>query len=802
MPQVVDETREHRHTVAQPPENLSWGRSAVSQTVSKLEAGCVCEGTAARPSTTRIAELLRRLHRPVGTSPTTPRPYDWQEPGAEAWWATEGQPRYLRVAGVEAATWRATAPQIDDLHLILGEPRPVRVVRTFYTVGLEVDAGLAEHLRSLPDCQPEYAAYLQRIVAEIGPETFASHFSHELSRRGLVSHNPLYWGAQYQGHMVIDWHRLMRDGLAGLHDSASHWAENHPTERGRLLARAALLTLQGLQDYIRAYSAAAAQAAASSQFPEPRRAELRQAAAACERIATQPPTTFREALQLFWFVFLYDGCDNPGRFDQYMWPFLRDDLSAGRLTLGQARELLEDLWVRFNEVRGWNMALGGQTHDGRDATNDLTYLCLDVTERLRLPAPNVSVRVFSGSPEKLWQRCVEVIGARTGMPAIYNDDVIIPALQRVGIRLEDAREYAFGGCTEIQIPGKSNLGGEDGNLNLAKCLELALNDGVDMLTGERLGPATGDPVSFSTFDDLWRAYERQVLAATAQMVAVCNLGSTVRSRLGAKIFRALLTSDCLSRGLDPDGGGAIYGSGEIMTLGIAVTADALTALRRVVFEEQRVSMAELLAALRTNFEGAEPLRQLLLRQPKYGQGDPDADAMAARVANHFWELLQRFRTRRGGRYGGGVIVLGRNIDFGRQLAATPDGRRAREPVEDSVGPLAGRATKGPTAALAAAAGLDQTLGPMGILCNLTLSPRCFRDAMSRHKVVGLIKGYFCMGGQQVQITVADAEILRAAQRQPEKYADLIVRIGGYSDYFVRCSRELQEDIIRRTVAEV
>ncbi|MCX7599731.1 MAG: pyruvate formate lyase family protein, partial [Armatimonadetes bacterium] len=516
------------------------------------EASLAAAEVSGAPSSPRIAELLGRLHRPVGTAATTPRPYDWQEPGAEAWWATEGQHCYLRVAAVEAATWRASRPQIDDLHLLLGEPRPARVVRTFYTVGLEVDAGLAEHLSALAECSPEYAEYLRRIVAEIGPHTFPAHFAQELSRRGLKSHTALYWGAQYQGHMVLDWHRLMREGLGGLHRFAAHWAENHPTEHGRILAQAALTSLEGLQDYIRAYARAAAQAAESDQLGERRRGELREAAALCEHITTEPPATFREALQLFWFVFIYDGADNPGRFDQHMWPFLRDDLAAGRLARAQARELLEDLWVRFNEVRGWNMALGGQTSDGRDATNELTYLCLEVTERLRLPAPNVSVRVFSGSPDKLWRRAVEVIGRGTGMPAIYNDDVIVPALQRMGIRLEDAREYAFGGCTEIQIPGKSNLGGEDGNLNLAKCLELALNDGVDMLTGEQLGPRTGDATRFSTFDELWRAYERQVVAATARMVAVSNLGATVRSRLGAKIFRALLPADCLPRGLDPD----------------------------------------------------------------------------------------------------------------------------------------------------------------------------------------------------------------------------------------------------------
>ena len=752
-----------------------------------------------RTSTARIETLLGRVFKPAATTSGTPRFHDWQEPGADAWWATEGQHRFLRVAAVEAETWRKTRPTIDDLHLILGEPRPPRVVSTFYTCGLQVDGGLAAYLQTFPECTPEYAAKLNRIAEEMGPEVMWGELGREVARRGLSQSTSRFWGAQYQGHMVCDWPKLLREGLGKIGETAEGWAKDHPTEHGRTLAAAALITLRGLQDHIREYAKAAREAEAEGD----RREELLRLADICEHIATEPARTFHEALQLFYFAFLYDSADNPGRFDQYMWPYLREDLAAGRITRDEAIELLEDLWVRFNEVRGWNMALGGQTPDGQDATNELTYLCLDVTERLRMPAPNVSVRVFSGSPRKLWERAIETIGRGTGMPAIYNDDVIVPALVRVGVRLEDARTYGFGGCTEIQIPGMSNLGGEDGNLHLAKCLELALNDGRDMISDEQIGPRTGDAASFESLDELWKAYELQVRDAAAKMVAVCNIGQVVRSRYGAKIFRSLLIDDCLARGLDPDAGGAVYGHGEVMTLGTAVTADSMTAMKRLVFDERASTMCDIVTALRADFEGHEPLRQLLLRQPKYGQGDPEADAMGARVCDHVWGMLQGFHTRRGGgAYGGGVIVLGRNVDFGRQLAATPDGRHAGKPVEDSVGPMAGRGTQGPTAALSAAAGIDQTLAPMGVLCNLSLVPQCFADAEGRDKVIALVQTYFRLGGQQVQITVADADMLRAAQDDPEQFADLMVRIGGYSDYFVRLGAELQADIIERIAYRV
>jgi len=373
--------------------------------------------TERRPSTARIEGLLARLHKPAGTAPGTPYPHDWQEPGAEAWWASEGRHRYLRVAQVEAETWRRTAPTLDDAHLLLGEPRPARVVSTFYTDGLKVDPALAAHLKTLPECSAEHAAYLDRVVAEILPHTFGPAFGDELARRGLRRVTPVYWGAQYQGHMVINWQRVMRDGLAGLARFAEHWAQAHETDQGRTPALAALTSLRGLQDFIRGYASAARDAGRADGFTEERRAELLRLADACRHVAAEPPRTFHEALQLFWFVFMYDGCDNPGRFDQYLWPFLRDDLEDGRLTRPQALELLEDVWIRLNEVRGWNMALAGQTSDGRDATNDLTYLCLEVAERLRLPAPNLSVRVFHGSPARLWERAIEVVGRGMGMPA-------------------------------------------------------------------------------------------------------------------------------------------------------------------------------------------------------------------------------------------------------------------------------------------------------------------------------------------------------------------------------------------------
>ncbi len=751
-----------------------------------VEAGSV------RSRTARLVRALGDQER--GRFTKLVRDYDHREPAAEAFLEAAGEPWWLRVAAAQAASWVGSDPVIRDDELIVGVECPPRVVDTHYTVGLRFNREMARTVLARSDSQ-RLSAVIRSAGEQLQGRTAGERIEQWCAERGLTRTNDIYWAASFQGHMVLDWAKLLRVGVGGLIEEATEWERQH-SGRGRRLARAARVLAEGLRDFIAGYAVRAEEMAAGAAGS--RADELRQIARICRRISTEPAASFHEALQLFWFGFLYDGSDNPGRIDQWLHPYLQADLESGAITPDEAEELLEALWVKFNEVRGWNLVLGGQTPDGEDASNELTGICLDITERLGLPAPNVSVRWFHGTPGWLRERSIEVVGRGLGMPAIYNDEVIVPALTRLGIAIEDARDYAFGGCTEIQIPGKSNLGGEDANLNLAKCLELALNDGVDMRSGTRLGPRTGDPWRFDTFEQLYGAWQSQLRAATDAMIEITNMAQSVRSECGAKLFRALLTADCLERGLDPDGGGARYGHGEVMTLGIAVTADSLAAIREFVYHRGSVSMGELHDALKSDFDGRERLRLALLRDaPKYGNDIAGVDALAARVAGDFWRLLRRYSTHRGGRYGGGVIVLGRNIPFGAGTAATPDGRHAGEPLEDAVGPRAGMARRGPSAALRSAARIDQTLGPMGVLYNLTLPEELFEET-TRSKVQRLVEGYFADGGQQVQITVASAERLRAAQANPEAHRDLIVRVGGYSDYFVRLSPELQEDIIART----
>ncbi len=385
------------------------------------------------------------------------------------------------------------------------------------------------------------------------------------------------------------------------------------------------------------------------------------------------------------------------------------------------------------------------------------------------------------------------------MPSLVNDDAVIRALMESGVPLPDARDYAMGGCIEFQIAGKSNFGGEDGHINLAKCLELALNNGRCVLTGEVIGVQTGDPTEFETFDHVFDAYKRQVVAAVDSIITQCNVGQEIKSKQGTKLFRSLLLDDCIARGLDCEGGGARYGNGQILTNGIVVVADSLAAIRTLVFEEKLVSLDQFLQALKDNWQGYESLRQLILhRVPRYGNDDESVDSLAREISEHIWTLLRQRRTYRGGHYTGLVVYFNRQLYFGRQTGATPDGRFNEDVLEDSMGPWPGRDIHGPTAMFKSVSRIAQELAAGGVILNLKLPPSCLDSDEEIEKSIDLIRSYFALGGQQVQVTVANADDLRAATREPEKWRHLIVRVGGYSDYFVTLDPKLQESIIQRT----
>jgi pyruvate formate-lyase/glycerol dehydratase family glycyl radical enzyme len=723
--------------------------------------------------------------------------YDDNEPFAEVFMALEGEHSYIRFAQAHCASWRESPVGIGETERIVGIPRPGRIVGSSISSGLTLNRGMCERLA-------ETGSNDQKLRVKKLTEYFPGrHVTGELIREECIKRGaPWHWavgnGSSFQGHMVIDYAKILRIGIPGLRREIEETMRECDDPGKEPFYSSLLLYCGNMSETCRRY-AEKAREMQSEAASESRRDELAQIAEVCYNVSTRPPRTFREALQLFWFTFLLDGNDDPGRFDQFMFPFYRDDLAKGEITREYARGLLEELWYKMEQVRAWSLVLAGQTPDGEDASNDLTDLCLDVTADLRITNPAVALRLFSGSPRRLWRKAMRCIARGGGMPSLVNDDAVIRALMESGVPLPDARDYAMGGCIEFQIAGKSNFGGEDGHINLAKCLELALNNGRCALTGEVIGVQTGDPTEFKTFDDVFDAYKRQVEAAVDNIITQCNVGQEIKSKQGTKLFRSLLLDDCIARGLDCEGGGARYGNGQILTNGIVVVADSLAAIRTLVFEERSVPLVQVLQALRDNWQGYESLRQLILhRVSRYGNDDESVDSLAREISEHIWTLLRQRRTYRGGHYTGLVVYFNRQLYFGRQTGATPDGRFDEDVLEDSMGPWPGRDTHGPTAMFKSVSRIAQELAAGGVILNLKLPPSCLDSDEEIEKSIDLIRSYFALGGQQVQVTVANADDLRAAMREPEKWRHLIVRVGGYSDYFVTLDPKLQESIIQRT----
>ena len=774
-------------------------------------------------NTTNISTENIKVNRKQGICPLAD--YDGKEPFAETFMALENEHAYIRFAQAHCELWHESPVNIGKAERIVGIPRPRPAVESTISSGLQFNRKRYEQLMETGD--PEQSQKAQSLLDYFPDRHVTRELIHEESiKRGAPWHWAIGNGSSFQGHMVVDYAKILRVGISGLRREIEETMSVCDNQEKAPFYRSLLLYCDNMADLCRRYGEKARDMQ-SEGVSQKRRDELSEIAEICDNISTRPPRTFREALQLFWFTFLLDGNDDPGRFDQFMFRFYRDDfdtasagfdtlrtqpkpqskdLTEGRITREFARELLEELWYKMEQVQAWSLVLAGQTPDGEDASNDLTELCMEVTSDLRLTHPAVALRLFDDSPRHLWRMAMRCIARGGGMPSLVNDDAVIRALVESGVPLRDARDYAMGGCIEFQISGKSNFGGEDGHINLAKCLELALNNGLCALTGEMIGVQTGDPTTFKTFDDVFDAYKRQVESAIDKIIIQCNVGQEIKSKQGTKVFRSILIDDCIARGLDCEGGGARYGNGQILTNGLVVVADSLAAIKTLVFEEKHVlersegsvSMSQLLQALKDNWQGHELLRQRILhRVPHYGNDDERVDGLAREISEHIWSLLKKKRTYRGGNYTGLVVYFTRQLYFGKQTAATPDGRFNGDVLEDSVGPWPGRDIHGPTAMFKSASKIAQELAAGGVVLNLKLTPSCLDSDEAIEKSIDLVRSYFVLGGQQVQITVANADDLRAAMREPEKWRHLIVRVGGYSDYFVTLDPKLQESIIWR-----
>ncbi len=560
---------------------------------------------------------------------------------------------------------------------------------------------------------------------------------------------------------------------------------------------------------------------AAEEQDEQRRRELLKIAEVCHHVPAHAPRDFWEALQMYWFVHLgvvtelntWDSF-SPGHLDRHLFPFYRKGLEEGTLTREQARELLQCLWIKFNNQPappkvGVTAAEsgtytdfaainnGGIMPDGSDGVNEVTYLILDVVDEMRLVQPSANIQLSEKNPDEFLLRACQIIRKGWGQPSVFNADMVVRELVRQGKTVEDARSGGTSGCVETGAFGKEAYI-LTGYFNLVKVLELTLNNGFDPRTQKQLGPRTGDPRAFSTFDRFFEAFARQV----RYFVDVKIRGSNVIERLYAEHmpapFLSVLIDDCIEKGRDYHNGGPRYNTSYIMATGTGTLTDCLSAIKFHIYDNKNLTWDELLAALRANFAGHEKTRQLLLnRTPRFGNDDDYADSLMRRHFDLVFELIDGRPNTRGGTWRVNYLSTTCHVYFGSVTGATPDGRRAHEPISDGASPAQGASRNGPTAVIRSMAKMDHSLTG-GVLLNMKFSPQVLESEEGVERLAQLIRTYFKLGGHHVQFNVVSAQTLRAAQERPEEFRDLIVRVAGYSDYFCDLTRELQDEIIART----
>jgi pyruvate formate-lyase/glycerol dehydratase family glycyl radical enzyme len=584
--------------------------------------------------------------------------------------------------------------------------------------------------------------------------------------------------------------------------------------------RAMLVAADAVMRFAARHAEKAEEMAAKEAKPR-RKAELERIADICHHVPAHAPRDFWEVLQAYWFIHLgviselntWDSF-SPGRLDQHLYPFYEKGLAEGTLTREKAKELLQCFWVKFNNQPAppkvgvtaaesatytdfANVDNGGLKPDGSDGVNEVTYLILDVLDEMRLLQPSSNLQLSRKSPQRFLKRGIEIVRQGWGQPSIFNADLVVDELLRQGKTIEDARAGGTSGCVETGAFGKEAYI-LTGYFNLPKVLEIALHNGLDLRTGKKIGLETGDPRSFASYDELFSAYRKQL----QHFINIKVKGNNIIERLYAKNmpapFLSVLIDDCIAKGKDYNDGGPRYNSTYIMGVAPGSCTDSLAAIRYHVFDQKHFSLAELLEALASNFEKHEKMRQLLWNKtPKYGNDDDYADSILVDVSNAFYDAVNGRRNTKGGHYRVNYLSTTCHVYFGSVTGATPDGRKAWEPLSDGISPVQGADRHGPTAVIKSAAKMDQARTG-GALLNQKFTPQLLADEEGVDKLAYLVRSYFKLDGHHIQFNVVTAETLRAAQADPEKYRDLIVRVAGYSDYFCDLTQALQNEIIART----
>lgn len=567
----------------------------------------------------------------------------------------------------------------------------------------------------------------------------------------------------------------------------------------------------------------AAQMAAHEKDPR-RAAELRKIAEVCRWVPAHAPRTFHEAIQMYWFVHLgtiteLNGWDamNPGHFDQHLAPFYEKEIREKTLTREQAKELLSCFWIKVNNHTAppkvgitakesgtyndfTNINIGGVKADGSDGVSEVSYIMLEIIEELHLLQPGSSLHISSRTPDRFLNAGCKVIRKGYGYPSVFNPDVYIQELMRQGKSLQDAREGGCSGCIEVGAFGKEAYV-LTGYLNVVKILEVTLNNGIDPMTGLKVGLQTGEACNFKSYEELYAAFLTQIRYIVDQKVRVSNYIDRMFAKYAPATFLSLFIDDCIAKGRDYYNAGPRYNTTYIQCTGLGTVTDCLSVLKKHVFEEQTIAMDKLLSALARNYEGEEKLRQFLInRTPFFGNDDAYADEIAVKMYNDLYDSIEGIPNTKGECFHMNMLSTTCHVYFGKVTGATPDGRFAGRALSDGTSPAQGADTHGPSAVIKSLGKLDQVKSG-GTLLNLRFLPGLLRREEDLSKLARLIRSYFAMGGHHVQFNVVDTATLHEAQKCPEEYRDLLVRVAGYSDYFNDMNDDLQGDIIARTENE-
>lgn len=799
----------------------------------------------------------------------------------ESYMASEGKPAVIRKALATKHILENLPIIIRPEELIVGSttiaPRGCQTYPEFSYEWLEAEFETVEHRSADPFyISEETKGRLKQAnrywKGKTTSELAESFMAPEALR--AIRHNMFTVGNYYYngiGHVTVQYEKVLNKGLNGIIlEAAAELDTVKPSDanyasKSRLL-QGIIITCQAIITYANRY-AQLARKEAEEERDALRKAELLKIAENCERVPANPASGFYEACQSFWFVQQVLQIESsghsisPGRFDQYMYPFYEMDLRKGLITREAAQELIDCIWVKLNDLNkcrdaasaegfaGYslfqNLIVGGQTADGYDATNDLSFMCIDASHHVFLPMPSLSIRVWNGSPEDLLLRAAELTRTGIGLPAYYNDEIIIPALLSRGASLIEARNYSIIGCVEPQVPGKTDGWHDAAFFNMCRPLEMVFTNGVD--AGEIASIRTGDVEDFKTYEEFKEAYKKQMDYNISLLVNADNAVDMAHSILAPLPFESCLVDDCMKSGKSLQEGGAKYNFTGPQGFGIANVADSLYTVKKLVFEEKRFTLAELKEALAMNYgkgldgitaketalqvaaayrkEGREvtpdvltqvienvltlelpedkkrryqEIFELIDQLPKYGNDIDEVDEIAREAAYFYTKPVETFKNPRGGMFQAGLYPVSANVPLGAQTGATPDGRLAHMPVADGVSPTSGKDLHGPTASCNSVAKLDHAIASNGTLFNMKMHPTAMAGEAGLKAFITLIRGYFDQKGMHMQFNVVDRQTLLDAQAHPEKYSGLVVRVAGYSALFTTLSKSLQDDIIKRT----